>query len=200
MFGWLLPKEICFFRYFSEHAALIRRAAEELIQENRIDAIEELEAQADLVTHQCVEALRKTFITPLDRHDIFRLIYRMDDILDNMESAARYCQIYKISKSTPQYRELGRLLAIAVEELEKAVNGLSNLKNSGDIIKSCIAINRIENEADLLLAQILEELFEKETDLRLVIKLKEIYGFLETAIDRCEDVANLIEGIILEYS
>ncbi|MCE5316893.1 MAG: DUF47 family protein [Parachlamydia sp.] len=198
MFSWLLPKEVRFFDYFSQHAALVAQAAEELLVTRDLERLNKLEEEADQVAHQCVDGLRNTFITPIDRHDIFRLITRMDDIIDMIDETARYYACCQIGEPTPEFKALAEILVKAAHALEKAVKGLHDLKNSSSIIAECIVINELENEADNLIAETLKCLFESD-DLRRIIKWKEIYQRLETSIDRCEDVANLIEGIILEH-
>lgn len=204
MFSWLLPKEVHFFAYFSQHAAIVTLAAEELhatqgSARQRSVRIEQLEAEADQIAHQCVEGLRNTFITPIDRHDIFRLITRMDDIVDMIDETARTCAIYQLGEPDREFRTLAEILVKAARSLELAVQGLNNLKNAAPIMAHCIAINERENEADRYLPNALQALFALEPDLRLVIKRKEIYEKVECAINRCEEVANIIEGIILEH-
>lgn len=198
MFSWLLPKDVRFFDYFSQHAALVARAAEELLATRDLNLLDKLEEEADQVAHQCVDGLRNTFITPIDRHDIFRLITRMDDIIDMIDETARYYASCQMGEPTPEFQALAEILVKAAKALEQAVQGLNNLKNSSAIIAHCIVINELENEADNLYAETLKSLFESD-DLRRIIKWKEIYQRLEASIDRCEDAANLIEGIILEH-
>lgn len=198
MFSWLLPKDVRFFDYFSQHAALVARAAEELLATRDLNSLDRLEEEADQVAHQCVEGLRNTFITPIDRHDIFRLITRLDDIIDMIDETARYYASCQMGEPTPEFIALAEILVKATCALEQAVRGLHNLKNSSSIIACCIVVNELENKADNLFAETLKRLFESD-DLRQIIKWKEIYQRLETSIDRCEDVANLIEGIILEH-
>jgi uncharacterized protein len=147
-----------------------------------------------------VELLHKTFITPLDRDDIHRLITRMDDILDYIEAASERMYLYDMKSVTPECEQLADLCLRSVENLAECVAHLENLKEPGHIIKHCIEVNRLENEADHILRGAIARLFREESDLKSLIKMKEIYELLETVTDRCEDVANTIEGIVLEYA
>lgn len=199
MFSWLLPKEAFFFDFFSQHAALIALAAEEFCAEQDLQKIEQFEQQADKVFHACTEALRTTFITPIDRHDIFRLSTRMDDIIDNIHAAARALALYKLKTKPAAFNQLSQILLQAVQALQSAVDGLHNLKKAAPILDSCIAINTLENEADTFLAETLAALVDHEQDLKLIFKWREVYAFVEKAIDRCEEAANIIQGIILEH-
>lgn len=207
MFNWLMPKEISFFDYFERHAAVTIAAAKELVElvNNPIDIhlsaarVKDLEHQGDNETHQCVEALHKTFITPLEREDIFKLISRMDDVLDCIDDAVRCISLYKITHMPQFAPQLADLVLKSTKEVEKAVKSLKNLKNSNEIKAFCLTINHIENESDLVLAKAVVDLFENEKDVKLLIKWKEIYEKMEEAVDDCEDVANIIDGIILEY-
>lgn len=200
MFQWLFPKEVSFFIYFKQHAAITTLAADELYKSCDAHRIKDLEHEADTITRKCKEALHTTFITPIDRDDIFRLISRMDDIIDEINAIASRLSIYKIPDVTADFHIFAKILAESVKEIEQAVNLLNNMKNSNPILKSCRQISKLESEADALLVRVLAELFEKEQDVRRLIKCKEIYESLERATDRCDDVANIIEGIILEYT
>jgi len=205
MFGKLLPRETSFFDYFEKHAALIVKGAQELIAlmiNNdllKASQIKDIEHEADTITHQCVEALHKTFITPIEREDIHRLISRMDDIIDYIDDAADRLFLYKIQIIKPEAKELTQVLLNATLEVEQAVKGLRHLDKDEAIRKRCININCLENEADSVFRRAVVCLFEEEKDTRTLIKWKEIYEDLESAADRCEDVANIIEGVILEY-
>ena len=210
MFGRFLPRETVFFDLFDKHAALSVLAACEFLTlvSSELDTsaithynrIKELEHNADIITHQCVEALHKTFITPIDRDEIHRLIARMDDIIDYIEAAADRMCLYKMKVATPEIKELANILLRAMQETERAIKGLRNLSNAKAIRQSCVIINNLENSADTVLRNAIVRLFEDEPETRTVIKWKEIYEDLENAIDRCEDVSNIIEGVILEYN
>lgn len=162
--------------------------------------IKAIEHDCDIITHRVVELLHKTFITPLDRNDIYRLITRMDDIMDFVEAAAERLALYEIRSSTKELADLSRVLLSGCERVAEAVASLRNLKHPKVLLEKCVEINRLENEADTLLRGTLARLFKEEKDPVVIIKWKEIYELIETATDRCEDVANIIEGVVLENS
>lgn len=209
MFGKLLPKETLFFDFFEQHAKITLQAAQTLLQFtliNQIDlqenynSIKFLEHQADEVMHHCIENLHKSFITPLQHDDIFRLISRMDDIMDNINEFFEDCLIYKISSFTPAVQNLARLLVLAMEKLEYNIKGLRDRKKLAALIRETNQqIKRIKHETDQELRKVIGELFEEEKDIRLLIKWKEIYKIFEQAMGYCKDVSNIIESIILEY-
>ena len=208
MFGRLLPREVSFFDYFERHAALTVQGTREFLSLVATGAnvmakakrIKEIEHETDVITHQCVEALHRTFITPLEREDIHRLISRMDDVMDYVEAAAERIVLYEIKEMTPEVRDLADVLVRATEEVEKALRGLRDMKHAGEIVKRCIDVNRLENEGDAILRNAVARLFREEKDPILVIKWKEIYENLESATDRCEDVANILEGVVVEHA
>lgn len=204
----LLPRETSFFDHFEEHGQktvegcqaflrLVENPADALGAAKQIKAIEEA---CDAVTHRVVESLHRTFITPIDRNDIYRLITVMDDIMDQVEAAAERVALYELRTMTKEVGDLARVLVTSAERVLEAVSGLRNLKNPQVIVEKCVEINRLENEADSLLRGSLARLFREEKDAITIIKWKEIYELLETATDRCEDVANIIEGVVLEHS
>ena len=162
--------------------------------------ISDIEHETDTITHRCVEALHKTFITPIDRDSIHRLITRMDDIMDYVEAGAERIELYELTTMTNDCRDLADVLHRASMQVEQAVRGLRTLKDPHATLKLCIDINRLENEADAILRRSVARLFKEEKDPIVVIKWKEIYENLENASDRCEDVANIIEGVILEHA
>jgi predicted phosphate transport protein (TIGR00153 family) len=166
--------------------------------ENRVHAIEGIEKQADKVTHQTLDLLHKTFITPLDRDDIHKLITRMDDILDLLEDAGQTISLYDIKAITPEAKRLAELCHACTEKVKAAVGLLHNMDNSTQILGICEEIDRLESDADHVMRAAMSKLFRDEPDVRNLIKLKAIYEILETVTDRCEDVANIIEGIIVE--
>jgi predicted phosphate transport protein (TIGR00153 family) len=202
----LLPRETNFFEFFERHTAITVQGCRELLDlttmgddfEARAGRIKDIEHQADSITHDCVEALHKTFITPIDRDQIHMLISRMDDIMDYVETVSDLCVLYNIDHMTRDARELAEVLVQATVHIEGAVHGLRDMKHAGDITERCIEINRLENQGDELLRQAVARLFRDEKDPVAIIKWKEIYENLEIATDRCEDVANIIEGIVLE--
>jgi hypothetical protein len=140
-----------------------------------------------------------TFI-PIDREDIHRLITRMDDVMDFVESASERIALYELREMTPEARELADVLVRATETLVIAVGGLRDLKKTQVILDACIEVNRLENEGDEILRNAVATLFREATDPLLVMKWKEVYEALENATDRCEDVANIIEGVVLEHA
>lgn len=208
MFGRLLPRETSFFDFFDQHAAKTVEGAKEFLAlasgTHPIPAatkrIREIEHETDVITHHCVEALHKIFITPLERDDIYRLITKMDDIMDFVEAASERISLYDITVMTPESRALADVLVRSTEEVQRALRGLRDMKNPDAVIRSCIDINRMENEADEILRATVAKLFREERDPITVIKWKEIYENLENATDRCEDVANIIEGVVLEHA
>jgi hypothetical protein len=204
----LLPREEDFFGLFERHAALTVEGAREMQrlvqggQNTRVLAsrIKEIEHETDVITHACVERLHKTFITPFDRDDIHRLITRMDDVMDYIEAAAISVMLYELTDMTTPARELADVLVRSTEAVAIAVGGLKKVKQSDVILKACIEVNRLENEGDEILRNALADLFRGATDPLLVLKWKEVYEALENATDRCEDVANIIEGVVLEHA
>lgn len=208
MLRWLLPREEDFFAFFERHAALTVEGAREMQRligggqdvPTLTARIREIEHETDVITHGCVERLHKTFITPLDRDAIHQLITRMDDVMDYIESAAVAVHLYELSEMTAPARALADVLVRATEAVAVAVAGLKNLKRPEDILRACIEVNRLENEGDEILRGALADLFRGANDPLLVLKWKEVYEALENATDRCEDVANVIEGVVLEHA
>lgn len=202
----LMPRETDFFDLFERHTATSVRACRELVELTstgtdvaaRAKRIKELEHEADTITHECVEALHKTFITPLDRDQIHMLISHMDDIVDYVEMVSDLCVLYNVERIAPDAKELADVLLEATLHIEGAVKGLRDMKNAGAISERCIEVNRLENRGDELLRGAVARLFREERDPIAIIKWKEIFESLEIATDRCEDVANIIEGIVLE--
>jgi predicted phosphate transport protein (TIGR00153 family) len=208
MFGRFLPRETSFFDFFEQHAALTIEGTKEFLAlvttganiAARCRRISDIEHETDTITHRCVEALHKTFVTPIDRDSIHRLITRMDDVMDFVEAAAERLELYELVVMTSDVRDLADVLHRTAVQVEVAVRGLRTLKEPHATLKLCIDINRLENEADAILRRSVARLFKDEKDPILVIKWKEVYENLESATDRCEDVANIIEGVILEHA
>lgn len=208
MFRAILGKDKAFFELFEKASTNVCKGAEalhDLIQSypeamgEKAGLIKDIEHEGDQITHQTIEMVNKTFVTPIDREDIHLLITKLDDVIDLMETAASRLVLYKIQAVTKEARAFGDLLVKTTGLLHKAVCGFRNLKNSKEMIKHCVEINTLENEGDQLKYQAMVNLFEQEKDNPInVIKWKEIYEELETATDCCEDVANVIEGIILK--
>lgn len=208
MFRNFLPKETSFFDYFEQHGALAIQACQELYElasnngdiAARAARIKEIEKQADAVTHRCIEALHKTFITPMDRSDIHSLIKRLDDIIDSIEAATSRIVLYGLTEMRSEAKELALVLVRATTEIEEALKCLRNINKDGETIQQrCIAIYQLENDGDAVLRAALVRLF-REQDAVLIIKWKEIFERLEKATDRCEAVANIIQGVVIEAS
>lgn len=208
MLSRLMPREDKFFELFRQSAELTvegAKALHELFQdiknaEMHSRRLKEIEHRADEITHRTIELLHSTFITPLDRDDIHQLISKLDDILDFMEATAMRVHLYDITTSPPNALELTTICVKSAEAIKLAIMQLQDMKNRQAILKHCVEINRLENEADHAFRVATAKLFREEPDTRQLIKYKEIYELLETATDRCEDVANIIEGIVLEYA
>ena len=206
MFGRLMPKEGRFFDYFNDHASLVVQGARELNaflsdmgnREAHAQNVSAIEKKADKITHETIQLLHQTFVTPLDREDIHKLISRMDDILDLMEDVAECVVLYDVREVSDSARKLAEICVSCTEKVKLAVGMLSNLDNSQAILKICSEIDQLESEADRVLRSAMSKLFRDEPDTRQLIKLKAIYELLETVTDRCEDTANIIEGIVLE--
>ena len=164
----------------------------------KVKRIEDAEHAGDQITHDTMEILNKTFITPIDREDIHALISTMDDILDLIYGTANRMVYYKVPPPTADMKKVVQILVRAVEEVAKAVLRLRNMKKPEMILAQCIQINSLENEADETLRRAISNLFDREKDPIKLIKEKEILEMLESATDRCEDVANVIEGIVLK--
>jgi uncharacterized protein len=206
MLSRLLPRQTNFFDFFEQHAALTVEAGAELAKLSRDGAnldeiarrIKQLEHQADGVTHQCMETLHKTFITPIDRNDIHRIASKLDDITDYIDAVARQLQLFEITQFPETVGEAVMVLHKATEAVERAVKGLRNMRNSATILGECVRINELENQADRIKANSVARLFREEKDPIVVIKWNQIFQSLENVTDACEDVANVIEGIVLE--
>ena len=166
--------------------------------ERRSRAIEKNEKLADQITHQTVQLLHKTFVTPLDRDEIHQLITGMDDILDLMEDVATCLFLYDVKAVTPDAQKLGEICVTCTAKVKDAVAKLVSMKNADAILKICGDIDRLESEADFVFRSALARLFREESDAKQILKLKEVYQLLESITDKCEDVANVIEGIVLE--
>ncbi len=201
-----LPKEPVFFEFFERQIALTIKGAEEFIElvtkadniEERVERIKEIEHQSDNVTHECYSALRQTFITPFDRTEIIALIKKLDDIMDATDSAAERILIYEVTEFLPEMKEIAQLLLKAAIELQQALKMLNKPKKRDVVLNSCIIVHKLENSGDDFLRKGLARLFKEEKDPIKLIKYKEILQDLECATDFAEEVANLIEGVILE--
>ena len=201
----IIPREPKFFDLFEKSVANVAAAAKELANlfedytnvPQKVARIVELEHRGDFITHQIIEQLHRSFLTPLDREDITLLAGRLDDVMDFIEDAANAMLIYKIEKPTIRAREQAAILVVMAEELVKAIPCLRNRSQNKQILEYCIEINRLENEADAVMRFALAELFDGMPPYD-VIKWREIYQHLENAADKGEDVANVLEGVVLK--
>jgi predicted phosphate transport protein (TIGR00153 family) len=208
MLSRLLPRQTNFFDFFEQHAALTVESARELARladrgadiEEISRSIKQLEQQADEVTHTCMETLHKTFITPIDRNDIHRIASKLDDIIDFIDAAARQMALFEITEVPENVGEAVVVLHKATEAVERAVKGLRNMRNPTAILGECVRINELENQADRVKASSVAKLFREESNPITVLKWNQIYQSLENVTDACEDVANVIEGVVLEHA
>jgi predicted phosphate transport protein (TIGR00153 family) len=199
----LLPREEGFFDLFRKQAENIQLGANALTQmlehytgvPEQVQIVKAIEHEGDEITHAIFTKLNQTFITPLDREDIHELCSQLDDVIDLIDAAASRFALYRVDKVRPGTVELTRVLLSASIEVSAAINTIE----SPDVaLKHCIEINRYENESDRLCRTLIAKLFDEEKDPVQIIKWKEIFEVIETAVDKCEDVANVIEGVILK--
>lgn len=209
MFGRLMPREGRFFELFNRHAteivsgskalaALMGRYSDVPGRRSHIDLIDEVEKNADRITHETIALLHKTFVTPFDRDDIHKLISNMDDILDLIQDVAESAMLYDLQRITPEAQQLAELNEMCCLRVQMAVGMLSSMDNAEAILKLCREIDQLESDADRVMRSAMSKLFRDENDVRQLIKLKQIYELLEAVSDKCEDVANLLEGVVLE--
>ena len=205
----LMPRERQFFTLFNEHASLVVQGASALVEmladysdNGRRDAyvakIQSFEKAADKVTHQTVDLMHNTFVTPFDRDQINKLIQRMDDILDLMQDTAESLMLYDVHVLTPEVSHLANLVQICCTRVEAAVTQLSSMDNGPAILKICQEIDALETDADRVTQAAISRLFREEQDVRQLVKLKAVYELLELTTDKCQDVALVIEGVVLE--
>jgi uncharacterized protein len=211
LFSRLMPREGRFFTLFDQHASFVVQGSVALVEllknfddngnrANRVARILELEHSADRVTRETVSLLHQTFVTPLDRDDIHRLISRMDDVLDLIQDVTEALQLYDIQRLTPEALQLAELLNQCCSCMQEAVQRLATLKDSARILKLCNDIDSLESQADTVMRTAISKLFREESDVKQLIKLETVYQLLEAATDQCEDVANIIEGVVLEHA
>ena len=214
LFGKLLPLEGNFFELFNQHGnyivegarafiLLIQNYADLQLREKYAAEVDRAEKQADRITAEVNRLLHKTFITPIDREQIHGLINAMDDILDLLQDATETMSLYDVRAMTEDVLRLGDLSAKCCERVQHAVSLLPKISQPATAeaaIKTCEEIDKLESDADRVMRSAMSKLFREEADVRELIKLKTIYELLESISDRCEDVANLIEGVVLENS
>ena len=205
LLGKLLPREDSFFDLFSELAENVQTAAAALVDlltyftevPAKVERIKAYEHRADDLTHTLITRLNQSFITPFDREDIHDLSTAIDDVLDLIDAAASRMLIYRVDRVRPGVADLSRTLLAATEQVAAAVRVLEKRDH---ILDHCIEINRLENESDRVSRNLIAQLFDEEKDPLQVIKWKEIIEVIETATDKCEDVANVIESVTLKSS
>ncbi len=204
----LMPRQTKFFDLFEESArnmVKVSQALQEMIDTwelvgGRVAEITELEHTGDNITHEIIAQLNRTFVTPFDREDIALLAHTMDDVTDFIHAAADAMLIYKIDQPSQRAKELASIIVEATVEIERAVSGLRRHAELKKILEKCVEINRLENMADRVFRAAMAELFDDAMDIAQVIKWREIYEHMESATDRCEDVANVLEGVALKHA
>ncbi len=202
-------RDEAFFNAFAEHATCSVDAAKLLMsmfenlkdKENLALQVAEKEGAGDRLTHETVKRLHETWITPLDRYDIHNLITKLDDVLDLIEAVSERLVLFEIRETHNHAIELVRVLQKSCEDVLRATRLLPELsKRSKELLEICVEINRLENEADGIYRRAIAELFKPGHDPIDVMKWRDIFDNLESATDRCEDVANIVEGVVLEYA
>ena len=203
-----VPRDMGFYDLFEQETSNLVVAAEKLVDlfdnyedvEAKAKQLKDLEHQGDVITHEIIQRLHRTFVTPIDREDITLLAHSLDDVMDFIEAAGRTASLYHIVQPTERARELTRIVAKMAYKLNEVMPRLRHRDQFGWILKQCVQINTLENEADDVQHAALAELFEVcHTDTCAVIKWREIYEHLESATDRGEDVADVLEGIVLKH-
>jgi predicted phosphate transport protein (TIGR00153 family) len=200
----LIPHEEKFYEDFKVMADHLKRGARLLEAMFAVDPpiadkaheIKEVEHQCDFMTHEIIQRLNKTFVTPIDREDIHELARTLDDVMDAIDNAASLIPLYRIDRIRGGARELTQIIIKQTDEVRAAVEALEKRKG---VLEHAIEINRLENEADRVHRQAIGQLFDEEKDPIAVIKWKEIYDLLEEATDACEDVANLLENVVVKH-
>ncbi len=214
LFGKLLPREGNFFELFNQHAACIAQAAsafmlliqhydDHTLRDKHAAEVNDAEHAADKITAEVNRLLHKTFITPIGREQILSLINAMDDIADLLQDATETMSLYDVRHLTDEVKRLGEISVRCCDRVRHAVSLMPKLSDpevAAAAIKTCEEIDRLESDADRVMRSAMSALFREEPDVRELIKLKAIYELLESISDRCEDVANLIEGVVLENS
>lgn len=201
----LIPREEKFyddFRMFADQLRHGARLLEQLLATDPPNAdkayeIKEVEHQCDFLTHEIIQRLNKTFVTPIDREDIHSMAKALDDVMDEIDNAAHLIPLYRIDRIRGGARELTRVILEQTDEIRAAVEALEKRKG---VLERTIEINRLENEADRIHKSAVGQLFDDERDPITVLKWKEILDVLERATDRCEDVANLLENVVVKHS
>jgi predicted phosphate transport protein (TIGR00153 family) len=199
----LIPKDTSFFSMFTAMSDNLIAGAQALVDlfadyrdvEKKIEGVRRIEREGDELTHAILTKLNQTFITPFDREDIHQLASKLDDVLDFINAAGARTVMYRITTPPAAAGELAKIILMQSQELQKAV---SLMQKNGDILAHCVEINRLENEADQVSQRAIAVLFEHEKDPINLIKIKELLEFLERATDKAEDVANVLETVVLK--
>ena len=199
----ILPREEGFFDLFVEQAENIHAGAAALVKmlshytgvPEQVQSIKAIEHQGDDIAHNVLTKLNQTFVTPLDREDIHELCSQLDDVIDLIDAAASRFVLYRVTSVREGTVDLVKVLLAATSEVTSAVQALGTPEKA---MKHCIEINRYENESDRLCRTLIAQLFDEEKEAVQIIKWKEIFEVIETAVDKCEDVANVIEGIVIK--
>lgn len=202
-----LTRDKIFWDAFTGHAQRSVKASDLLVEmlehPERAEALAQqvgnLEHEGDKITHDTVLALHQTWITPLDREEIHGLISKLDDVLDFIEAASDRISLYKITVVRPEAIDLAKVLQLSCQEIEKAMTLIQNMKDVQPLLDLCMHINRHEHDADQIFRRGIARLFDEKTDPLEVLKWRDVFEAIETATDRAEDVANIIEGIVLEH-
>jgi len=203
-----IPREKKFFVLFEQSAQNAVKITQQLkdmvyIWENvkeRVGIITDLEHQGDAITHQIFGQLHRSVITPFDREDIALLAHSLDDVTDFIHAAADAMLLYKVERPTRRAKELAEIAVQAVAEVEKAVSEMNDRAGRNRLLKRCVEINRLENIGDTVYRSAMAELFDDSADMAGLIKWREIYDHMESVIDRCEDIANTLEGVSIKYA
>ena len=204
----LFPKEETFFDYFEELAGKIEEGGQFFLEMTRnhnysaarVAKLKEIEHEADGIAHKTYERMHKTFLTPIDREDIYALVNRMDSILDVIEGTAIRIYMYNVKKPDDAIIKQMEILFQAIQKIKEVVHGLRNMKNSQAILAGCVEIHTLENAGDVALRTIITDLFIREQDAIELLKWKEIFERIESAIDYCENVSHIVEGIVMKYA
>ncbi len=204
----LLPKEYEFFDMFDELASHCTTASnhfhhlvnKEIFSEDDIKKLKEIERTADSTVYNIVERLNKTFITPIDREDIHSLAHELDSVIDYILKVSNHMKIYKVTEINPKFKEEAKLISRSVDALVKAVNGLRNMKEIKKVQRYCNEVNLIEDEGDQLRNEVIEELFSEHNDAIYIMKWKDIFQVAEKVLDQCDDVAKIVESILVKQA
>jgi uncharacterized protein len=204
----LLPYENKFFKLFQEAAEQLEQASAQFdTMVNHLEKADEyaqhirtLEKQGDKIARTTFELLHKTFVTPFDRDHIHALTSKLDDILDSINRAAQRISLYKLTKLPQEIPQMAHLTKVSATHLAKAISYLEKLKKTEEILQHCDAVNKAESEAHQIALSGIARLFEEESDFKQLLKVKDIYDYGKFIIDQCEDLANILKGIVLEYA